>query len=732
MTESLAHHSTGLIDPDAVRHRRADAWTAATLGLLTILLFARTFTYGYVDYDDAIYAQEQRHVLTGVTWQNLTWSLRTFDGGNWHPLTWWSLMLDVEVYGPTPAGFHATNVLMHAASTVLVFWFLRRIGATRWPSAGAAAAFGWHALRAESVVWISERKDTLCVLLILLTLHVFLSYARTGSRKTYVLMLALLTSALASKAMAVSLPPIMLLLMYWPIGLRSRAQWLRAARDQILPTLIVIAFCAITIYAQKDQRAMARTSDMPMDLRIGNAVNGYVTYLRQTLVPVGLGFFYPHPRVWDAGRLDLAVTLPKWIGLTCVTGLLVLFRRSLPHVLIGWLFFGVTLVPVIGLVQVGNQAHADRYTYLPHVGLCIAAAVELSRRDGTVRRALGPTLRVISVLLLAWWTVMGYRQIGYWRDTTTLTQHTSSVVPGSYVATSILASSLMGTGRSDEALALARRAVSEVPNDCFAWTVLSTVYDDREMNDKALSAIRMAGLIDRQSVDMWKQYAKLLVKTEDKQTAIKAIKRAMAIREDDPTLMSSLALLYAEMGQYEQAFPLWDSAIDLRPDVGNFRFGRGLALVVTGQTREGIAEIRTAVKLDPINATAPMRLAWILATVGDAQYRDPPEAMRMIELSIERAEKQPPKKRAKFEIDRLDTHAAVSARNGDFTQAVVIARQAEALATSEGKSMLATRIGERARLYEQSKPFPPSDRINPTSAPFPTTSASAAGVSEGR
>ncbi len=412
------------------------------LALAVAVVFGQTRRYDFVNFDDDVYVYDNPHVAGGLTPQTVAWSFTTFDSSNWHPLTWLSHALDCQLYGTQHPGWHhLTNVVLHAAVAILLFLVLWQMTGSLWPSAFVAAVFAVHPLRVESVAWIAERKDLLSGLFFMLTLAAYLHYVRHPfSWGRYLLVIVTFTLGLMAKPMLVTLPFVLLLLDYWPLGRlsvkplalswggsctatpgatvqlspqRSHVTWRRLIAEKLPLLLLAAASCVVTSLAQRPSIAVCER--LPIFCRIANALVSYVGYLGQFFYPVGLAAFYPHPEdglsTWKiVGALLVlgGISVTAWIG-----------RRRFPYLLVGWLWYLGMLVPVIGLVQVGDQASADRYTYLPGIGLCLALAWGVAQLTVSWphRRWLCAAASALALLMLA---TIAWRQTSYWRDSETL------------------------------------------------------------------------------------------------------------------------------------------------------------------------------------------------------------------------------------------------------------------------------------------------------------------------
>ena len=421
------------------------------LAFLTLLAYWEVQGNEFVYYDDHSYITENPRVKAGLTLEGIGWAFTSSHSFNWHPLTWISHMLDVELYGLNPAGHHWNSLLLHLANTLLLFLLFHRMTGSSWRSGMVAALFSLHPLHVESVAWASERKDVLCTLFWMLAMLSYVSYTRKREWKRYSLALFLFGLGLLSKPMVVTLPFALLLLDFWPLrrytgpgeggGLK---RFLHLCREKV-PFFVFSALIGIvTFFVQKTYGAVA--DELSLVSRISNALVSYVRYIFKTLWPSDLTCFYPHP----VGSLGLWQVLGAFLILSAATWLVFRLRRSSPHLLVGWLWYLVTLLPVIGLVQVGEQAIADRYTYIPLIGLFLMACWSIpsvSRRTILSKWALGASTGAILLILLS----LTRGQAAHWRDTLSLFRHEVQVSPESPMAHFHLATALEAQGRQEEA-----------------------------------------------------------------------------------------------------------------------------------------------------------------------------------------------------------------------------------------------------------------------------------------
>ncbi|HKQ63041.1 MAG TPA: tetratricopeptide repeat protein, partial [Candidatus Polarisedimenticolaceae bacterium] len=474
----------------------------AGLVLLTLAVYAQALRFDFVRLDDFDYVVDNPRVLGGPTPANLRWALTTFHEANWHPLTWFSLMLDAAVWG-RPAGFHATNVALHLAATLLLLHALTRLTGEFWRSAFVAALFAVHPLHVESVAWISERKDVLSVALGLLALLAWSDYVRRGSWPSYLGTSLAFALALSAKPMLVTLPLLLWLLDLWPLE--------RRATLEKLPLLLLsLASACVTFVAQSRAGTVGGWSGYPLGTRLANALVSGALYLGKTLWPFDLAAFYPY----DPAIPPLAVACAAAV-LLAVTATVLAGARRRPALAIGWAWFAIALVPVSGLIQVGLQARADRYTYLPSIGLFLMVAWSVPARR------VGCAAAVLLVLAASW---RAHAQARTWRDSRTLFTHMLRVTGPNPIAYAGLGDELSARGEAREALEHYRRAVALAPG---------------------------VGVFHA-------QYGRALAGVNDLEAAAREYRQALAAAPDDPDLLADLAIVAARAGRAAEASALLD------------------------------------------------------------------------------------------------------------------------------------------------------------------------------
>jgi tetratricopeptide (TPR) repeat protein len=508
------------------------------------VVFAQTLRYDFVNYDDPHYVYQNARISSGINFANLAWAFSHIHSENWHPLTTITHMLDCQLHGLNAGWHHFTNVLLHCLAVVLLFVTLERMTGALWRSAFVSAVFAVHPLHVESVAWIAERKDVLSAFFFMLTLVAYLYYTRSPSVGRYLTVALAVVLGLMSKPMLVTLPFVLLLLDYWPLGRfearRSNAR--RQVLQLVLEKIPLIALSAVssmvTFLAQRG--AIGWTEQLPVSARISNALIAYVVYIGQMFWPAGLAVFYPHPEnrlpVWD---ISLAV-----IVLVGITAAAFVFRKKAPYFVTGWLWYLGMLVPVIGLVQVGWQGHADRYTYLPQIGLYIAvtwAVADLTRSWRFQRMALGAAALVV-VGVLSW---RGWLQTSYWRDSETLFTHALAVTTNNDVALNNLGIIFLDKGQLDDAISKLQAAIDLRPENAPAHDNLAKALLRKGQVTEAMVHYRKFLEIEPGNVEARNTLGTALIQQGKVREAIDQWQEALAIQPENGNASSNLAWVFA-------------------------------------------------------------------------------------------------------------------------------------------------------------------------------------------
>jgi len=567
------------------------------LALVTLFVYWPVRHFDFLGYDDPGYFSENAHVLAGLSGNNVLWAFTTGDAANWHPLTWLSLMLDAEVFGNNPQGPHLVNLLFHAANTVLVFLLFRQLTALTWRSALVAALFALHPLHVESVAWIAERKDLLCAFFWLPTLMAYARYVTLAkvrnpkSKNFYALAVFLFALALMSKPMAVTLPFLLLLLDWWPLNRISNFKfqisnsenwrvWLAAGKPLFFEKIPFFTLSAaaslVTFVVQQKGDAVASLATFPVSARIENAFVSYARYLGKTLCPVSLANPYPHPGYWPFAFVVLSVLLFVILG-----GLAMRAARKYPFVFTGWFWFAGMLVPVIGLVQVGNQAMADRYSYLPVIGLFVILVWGLAGLAANWSIPKAPATGAVVFMLLVG-AVKTREQLSYWQNDGTLFGHALAVTENNYVASINLGSWLSKNGQVQAALDHYYAALKMSPADPVA------LYD-------VGNAFARLGNLDE---------------------AVADYRRALQLAPDRPNLLNNLGCVLMEEKQLPEAITNFEAVLKIKPDFADAENNLATALFKLGRYEESARHFYTALKLAPDNAQICSNLGDALARLG--------------------------------------------------------------------------------------------------------------------
>jgi len=503
------------------------------LALTTLILYLPTLRNGFVNFDDGGYITENPHVTPGLTKDGIVWAFKSVEGGNWHPLTWLSHMLDCQFYGVNPVGHHFGNILLHTVNTVLLFIWLLQSTRALWRSAIVAALFGWHPLHVESVAWAAERKDVLCAFFFLLTLLTYTRYTRKPDWEKYLLTLILFFCALMSKSMAVTLPFVLLLVDFWPLNRfypTVSTTSLRSASRLILEKLPFLLLAVIvgvaTFLAQKGAGAVW-TETVPFPFRFGNAVISYLRYISNTFWPVDLALLYPYPlKPWPLlAVIGSLILLAAWSVL-----ILTSWRRN-PALVTGWFWFLGMLTPVIGIVVFGAQALADRYMYLPSIGLFIVivwGTAELAMRSIAWKKIA----LFASVAALASCLVMTSLQLRYWQNSLSLFLHTVLATTDNYAGYVCLGEALEHAGRRDDALKVYTEAVRINPNYALSQSKLGMMLLENGHDEEAFTHLDIAAQIVPTNANLQFNLGIFLSRHNQPQEALKHFQNALRLRPD--------------------------------------------------------------------------------------------------------------------------------------------------------------------------------------------------------
>jgi tetratricopeptide (TPR) repeat protein len=662
----------------------------AALALATTFAFADVRNAGFLSFDDDTYVTGSPHVRNGITLDGLRWSLTAVVSANWHPLTLHSHMLDVELFGLDPRAHHWTGLAFHVANTVLVFLLFARMTGALWRSAFVAALFGFHPVHVESVAWISERKDVLSTLFWVGSLHAWVSYARGGSRGMYAASLALLCAGLLSKSMLVTLPFVLLLLDVWPLGrlpmrdvLQPRA-WRPLVREKLPFFAAILAIAALALLTQSRAGPMWGFEEMPLGDRLANALVSYARYLGHTFWPVDLAVFYPHPLGWPPLTVAGAAAL-----LLAVTGLAWRQRERAPWALVGWLFFLGTLVPAIGLVQVGNAALADRYLYVPILG--VFWIVAWGAHAAVPSRALPA---VAATVVLAACMGLTLQSVSRWRDTRTLFGHALAVTGPNPTAHATLAWLDLRDGESDRALEQIDAALRIEPRYALAHAYRGAILLRRGETDDAVASYEHSLELRRSSRTLF-QLGLAHEAAGDLNRAELRYREGLELDPDAVDVELRLGWIRARRGDSVGALARFEEVLAAHPRDALAHESAGVLYERLGHDAEAARLYARALELDAGRPIARHRLGWIRASHRDRELRDPAAAVRLAEGAASDGSAD------------LDLLAAAYAEAGRFDEAVQTAERAKRTAPPDAVDDIEARL----RLYRERRAYRRPDRL---------------------
>jgi tetratricopeptide (TPR) repeat protein len=651
---------------------------------ISVAVFGQTVRYQFVNFDDDLYVYNTPAIQAGITLKGIAAAFTSQHAHNWHPLATISHMLDCQLYGLHAGGHHATNVVLHAIAVLLLFWALQQMTGALWRSALVAALFAVHPLHVESVAWVSERKDILSAVFFFLMLYAYSSYARAPSVIRYLAVAALFVAGLMSKPMLVSAPIILLLLDYWPlrrfeqsslIGGRAKAsesdnqrrKTRRLFLEKVPLVVLSIVACILTFVLQK--RAAGAIPPLPFLWRFQNAVLSYVIYIWKTLWPTRLAVFYPHPN----DTLALWEVISAILLLLAITASTIVFRKQRPYLLTGWFWYLVMLLPVIGIIQVGEQGHADRYTYLPHIGLFMAVvwfAVDVATvRRSKLRVAVTAAVAALIILALAW---AAFNQTSYWRNSETLWKHALAVTSDNDIAHNNLGYLCNDRGELDEAISHFESAAR----------IRSAKKDPHYNLASAFVQMNLGDALARKG------------KPDD---AMVHYDEAIRLQPDYGDAYFNRGTVLFATGHIDEAIADLTKALEIHPNDTDAHTSLGNALLQKGSPREAIAQYLTALALVPKDPHSRNNVAWVLATASDGSIRDGARAVGFAEEAVQLSGGREPR--------FLRTLAAAYAESGRFSEAIAVAQQAAGIANMQAKPDVAKRLENDLLLFRGNLPL---------------------------
>ena len=652
-----------------MKHRRT--LICCVLAITALAVYGQLLKYDFIRFDDPSYITQNGHVTRGLTTDGVIWAFTTGYAANWHPLTWLSHMLDVQLFGLRAGYHHGTSVLLHIVNSLLLMLLLSRLTGALWRSAFVAFLFALHPLHIESVAWISERKDVLSTFFWLLTILAYASYAKKPRFFPYLLSLIFFAMGLMSKPMLVTTPFLLLLLDYWPLNRwtpdnagpqkhgrdptrQERFSLSKAAvllREKL--PFFALAFISswVTLLVQKKEGALSSLEVLPFQLRVGNALVAYLGYMRKVFWPSDLTVFYPHPIA-----VSFWAPAVSALGLVALTALVLYFAKSFPFLPVGWFWYLGTLLPVIGFVQVGSQAMADRYTYIPIVGLFIAVAwivADLSRLWGLPKLILtASATMLVAVCAITTWTYLHL-----WKNSQPLFEHALQVTENNYLAYGILGEEYAERGDLENAVRLYHGALNINPRFILARNNLGIALAQQGKQDLAIDQFTSA----------------------------------IRIKPRNAKAHFNLGTIYEQQGKSDLAIQHYEEALRAQPGYADASFRLATLLGKQGRTIEAIQAYHETLQSQPDRLEALNNLAWLLATHNDPKYRNGSEAVGLAEKASELTRYR--------QAEVLDTLAASYAEAGRFEDAVRTEKKAISLALSSGQKELAGSMQKNLELF---------------------------------
>ncbi len=585
------------------------------LTVSALLVFWQVRNFNFVNYDDGIYVSENPHVLNGLTVDNVIWAFTTGYANFWHPLTWLSYMLDGQLFGSNPAGYHFTNLFLHIANTLLLFLVLKQMTNALWQSAFVAALFALHPLHVESVAWVSERKDVLSAFFWILTIAAYYSYIKRPGVLRYLLTLFVFALGLMSKPMLVTLPFVLLLLDYWPLDRISRLQWkilYNLVVEKIPFMALAAVFSVMAFFAQQSGGALTKFTELSLKFRIYNALISYLEYIEKLFYPGHLAPFYPHPYA----NVSVLYAVISAAVLLAVTILVIRFAKLHRYLVTGWFWYLGTLVPVIGIIQVGDFAMADRYTYITLTGLFIIIAwllPELLKKLPHRKIALGFSM----VIVLTTLGISAHRQTSFWKDSFTLFSHAIEVTQNNYLAYNNVGSAYNDIGRYQQAIDAFRQAVKIEPFYGRAYVNLGFSYGNLGRYAEAIEACRQAIKIGSDDAKAYYNLGLAYGGLGDYRQEIEAYSQAVRIQPDYAEAYCNLSAACLNLDRYEEAIKASKQAIKIKPDYAEAYNNLGAAYVYLSRYNEAIEAYKQAINIKPAYAKAHLGLGFAYLNIGD-------------------------------------------------------------------------------------------------------------------
>ncbi|RJQ60495.1 MAG: tetratricopeptide repeat protein [Desulfobacteraceae bacterium] len=576
-----------------------------TLVLLTLVVYWQVRDFEFVLYDDTSYVSDNPHVQDGLTSKNLLWAVEAVDVSNWHPITWISHLMDVELFGMNPGAHHLTNLIVHLINSMLLFIILKRITGLTWASGFVAALFAVHPINAESVAWVSERKNLLCAFFFMISLWAYVRWVEKPCFRRYVLVTIFFILGLMAKPMLVTLPFVLLLLDFWPFerirrinGEKERANAIRLFWEKIPLFVLSLGSSVLTFLVQRNSGAVRSFESLSFQLRMDNALISYVRYLCKLLRPLHLAVVYPYSQsipAWQVGGALVLLVVITWISICHI--------KRYPYIFVGWFWFLGALVPVIGIIQVGPQAMADRYAYIPLIGLFILIAWGI--REISLKSHLGK-IGIVSLAgtLIAVLAVITHQQASYWKNTITLFQHAVNETSNNHIAHINLALALMEQNRLDEAIAHFNLALKIKPAFPLAHNNLGVAMGRQGRYSEAIRHYTEALRLKPDWAGALFNLGNALSALGQFEDAVKVYRRALAVSPNDAEIYNNLGNALFEKRNPDEAIDYYQQALALQPGCVSALLNSAKAYANKGEYGLARFYFRKAINFEPNNPRA--------------------------------------------------------------------------------------------------------------------------------
>ena len=582
------------------------------LCLMILATYASSLSNDFVSYDDPLYVTQNPHVRDGLTWLDMRWAFEQTGGtGNYHPITWLSHMLDCELYQLKPIGHHLTNILCHITNCLLLFWLFEKLTSATWRSFHLAALFGLHPIHVESVAWISERKDVLSTLFFLVTLLAYVHYAQTqpGCFNNYFLALFFFVLGCLSKAMVVSIPFVLLLLDWWPLNRTGRVAICLRVMEKLPFVVCSTATSIITLFTQKNAGELSMLQ-LPFTVRCDNAAVSLIRYVAKLLWPVNLAVFYPYPDHWP-----LFLSVCAWLFISFASFCAVVLRQRLPYIAFGWLWFIITVMPVIGIVQAGAQSIADRYMYLPSVGIFLMLIWGFHELlEKRPERSVVWGFTSCSVLLVC--SLLSLRQLTFWKSSVTLFSHAAVVTQENWRTLNNLGTALLNQKRFEDAYKALKRASLLEPHEPSIRCNLATILIHEERLDEALVELKTALTERPKDVPTRINLANLLISKARFAEATEELQDTLLLAPSNSTAYSALGTALLGSRRFDEALTRYRRALELKPNDLVTMNNLGVALMRCERLSEAITNFQECIRLDPKSSQAYRNLGEALGRQG--------------------------------------------------------------------------------------------------------------------